>query len=61
MLLFQGSVGRTDLPRGNHEALISSIKTKLLPLGDDVAFHCGHGPGSTIGEERKSNPFIQGA
>lgn len=59
-VLFNGSVGRTDLPGGNHEALITSIKTKLLPLGDDVGFICGHGPGSTIGQERLSNPFITG-
>lgn len=58
-VLFQGSVGRTDLPGGDHEALIRSIKDKLLPLGDDVAFICGHGPGSTIGNERRSNPFLR--
>ncbi|MGE0022725.1 MAG: MBL fold metallo-hydrolase, partial [Hyphomicrobium sp.] len=58
-VLFQGSVGRTDLPGGDHEALIRSIKEKLLPLGDDVAFICGHGPGSSIGEERRSNPFLR--
>jgi hydroxyacylglutathione hydrolase len=58
-VLFQGSVGRTDLPGGDHAALINAIKTKLLPLGDDVAFICGHGPTSTIGNERKSNPFLQ--
>ena len=46
-VLFNGSVGRTDLPGGDHATLISSIKTKLLPLGDDVEFICGHGPGST--------------
>ncbi|MGB7286895.1 MAG: MBL fold metallo-hydrolase [Salaquimonas sp.] len=57
-VLFQGSIGRTDLPGGNHEALINSIKTKLFPLGDEVSFICGHGPGSTIGAERKSNPFL---
>lgn len=58
-VIFRGSVGRTDLPGGDHAALIASIKTKLLPLGDDVAFICGHGPMSTIGEERASNPFIR--
>lgn len=58
-VLFQGSVGRTDLPGGDHEALISSIKEKLLPLGDDFAFICGHGPGSSFGQERKTNPFLQ--
>ncbi len=57
-VLFQGSVGRTDLPGGSHDQLIAAIKTKLLPLGDDVAFICGHGPTSTIGEERASNPYI---
>lgn len=58
-VLFQGSVGRTDVPRGDHETLIASIRDKLLPLGDDVAFLPGHGPASTIGEERRSNPFLQ--
>jgi len=59
-VLFSGSVGRSDLPGGNHEELIRSIKTKLMPLGDDVTFICGHGPGSTFGEERINNPFLQG-
>lgn len=59
-VLFQGSVGRTDLPGGDGKALIRSINEKLLPLGDDVAFICGHGPTSTIGEERQTNPFLQG-
>ena len=58
-VLFRGSVGRTDFPYGDHDALIESIKTKLLPLGDDLAFVCGHGPSSTIGAERRSNPFVQ--
>jgi hydroxyacylglutathione hydrolase len=58
-VLFRGSVGRTDFPYGDHEALISSIREKLLPLGDDLAFICGHGPGSTIGVERRTNPFIR--
>ena len=57
-VLFKGSVGRTDFPYGDHAALIDAIKTKLLPLGDDLVFICGHGPMSTIGEERESNPFI---
>ncbi|GGD28427.1 MBL fold metallo-hydrolase [Aureimonas glaciei] len=57
-VLFQGSVGRTDLPGGDHAALIASIKEKLLPLGDDVTFVCGHGPGSTLGEERLHNPYL---
>ena len=58
-VLFAGSVGRTDFPYGDHEALIAAIRTKLLPLGDDVSFICGHGPGSTIGRERSSNPFLR--
>ncbi len=57
-VLFRGSVGRTDFPRGSHEDLIRSIKTKLLPLGDDITFLCGHGPASTIGNERRTNPFL---
>jgi glyoxylase-like metal-dependent hydrolase (beta-lactamase superfamily II) len=60
-VLFNGSVGRTDLPGGNHATLIRSITDKLLPLGDDVQFICGHGPGSTIGHERQTNPFLNGA
>ncbi len=59
--LFQGSVGRTDLPGGSYDALISSIQEKLLPLGDEVRVFCGHGPPTTMGEERLSNPFIAGA
>ena len=58
-VLFQGSVGRTDFPYGDTDALIDAIMTKLLPLGDEFAFLCGHGPGSTIGEERRSNPFLR--
>jgi len=57
-VLFRGSIGRTDFPYGDHAALIDAIKTKLLPLGDDLVFICGHGPMSTIGEERQSNPFL---
>ena len=57
-VLFRGSIGRTDFPYGDHDALISAIKTKLLPLGDDIVFICGHGPASTFGEERETNPFI---
>ncbi|MEO6381191.1 MAG: MBL fold metallo-hydrolase [Nitrobacter sp.] len=59
-VLFNGSVGRTDLPGGSHATLIKSITDKLLPLGDDVAFICGHGPGSSIGHERTTNPFLTG-
>ncbi|WP_420133108.1 MBL fold metallo-hydrolase [Rhodopseudomonas sp.] len=57
-VLFAGSVGRTDLPGGNHATLLASITDKLLPLGDDVGFICGHGPGSSIGQERQTNPFL---
>ena len=57
-VLFRGSVGRTDLPGGDHAALIASIKDKLLPLGDDIGFICGHGPGGRFGEERRTNPFL---
>lgn len=57
-VIFQGSIGRTDFPYGDHDALISAIKTKLFPLGDDVAFICGHGRPSQFGIERESNPFL---
>ncbi len=57
-VLFAGSIGRTDLPRGDHAALIRSIREQLWPLGDDVTFIPGHGPASTFGEERASNPFV---
>lgn len=56
--LFQGSVGRTDFPYGNHDELIAGIKGKLLPLGDDVTILPGHGPASTIGAERSGNGFL---
>lgn len=56
--LFAGSIGRTDFPGGSYETLINSIKTKLLPLGDDVQVLPGHGPVSTIGWERRHNPFL---
>jgi len=59
-VLFQGSIGRTDFPKGNHDDLINAIKTKLFPLGNDVVFIPGHGPVSTIGDEKKTNPFLQG-
>lgn len=58
-VLFNGSVGRTDLPGGSHEQVIASIRSKVLPLGDDVSFLPGHGPGSTIGHERLTNPFLR--
>jgi hydroxyacylglutathione hydrolase len=57
-VLFQGSIGRTDFPRGNHQDLIASIRNNLFPLGDDLRFIPGHGPMSTIGDERRSNPFV---
>lgn len=57
-ILFQGSIGRADLPGGNMEQLVSGIKTKLLPLPDDIAVFPGHGPQTTIGYERSNNPFL---
>jgi len=57
-VLFQGSIGRTDFPRGDHAQLIRSIREKLFPLGDEVRFIPGHGPMSTFGAERRSNPFV---
>ena len=57
-VLFKGSVGRTDFPRGNFEQLVASITERLWPLGDDMAFVPGHGPMSTFGAERKTNPFV---
>ena len=57
-VLFKGSIGRTDFPKGNHEQLIASITEKLWPLGSDIAFVPGHGPMSTFGAERKTNPFV---
>ncbi|PKH24267.1 hypothetical protein CIG19_07465 [Enterobacterales bacterium CwR94] len=58
-VIFRGGVGRSDFPQGSHDDLIASIHHKLLPLGDDVTFLPGHGPVSTLGEERRSNPFLQ--
>lgn len=57
-VLFQGSIGRTDFPKGDYQTLMNSIHDRLLPLGDDVGFIPGHGPMSTFGEERRYNPFI---
>jgi len=57
-VLFKGSIGRTDFPRGNFEQLIHSITQKLWPLGDDIRFVPGHGPMSTFGAERRSNPYV---
>lgn len=56
--LFQGSIGRTDLPGGSFDQIIASIKDKLLALGDDVTVYCGHGPKTNIGVERRYNPFV---
>ena len=59
-VLFAGSIGRTDLPQGDHATLIASIKQRLWPMGDETVFIPGHGPESTFGEERRSNPFVGG-
>lgn len=58
-VLFQQSIGRTDLPGGDLDTLLSSIRAKLFPLGDDVVVHCGHGPDTTIGAEKRTNPFLR--
>ncbi|MFT3885001.1 MAG: MBL fold metallo-hydrolase [Flavobacteriales bacterium] len=58
-VLFHGSIGRTDLPGGDMGTLLRSIREKLLPLGDDVTVYCGHGPETTIGAEKKQNPFLR--
>lgn len=60
-VLFKGSIGRTDFPRGDHATLLRSITRELWPLGDDMRFVPGHGPMSTFGEERRSNPFVSDA
>ncbi|MGZ8246949.1 MAG: MBL fold metallo-hydrolase, partial [Methylomagnum sp.] len=57
-VLFKGAVGRTDFPRGNHATLVNSIRERLFPLGDDITFIPGHGPLSTFGEERQTNPYV---
>jgi glyoxylase-like metal-dependent hydrolase (beta-lactamase superfamily II) len=57
-VIFQDSIGRTDLPRGDHQALLASIREQIIPMGDDVAFLCGHGNPSTVGRERQTNPFL---
>ena len=57
-VIFQGSIGRTDFPKGDFDTLITSIRGRLWPLGDDVAFVPGHGPMSTFGQERRTNPFV---
>ena len=60
-VLFRGSIGRTDFPRGNQRELLDSICKKLFPLGDDIGFLPGHGPASTFGDERRHNPFVRDA
>lgn len=57
-VIFAGSIGRSDFPRGNHEDLVRSIRERLFPLGDEIRFVPGHGPVSSFGEERRSNPFV---
>ena len=57
-VLFKGSIGRTDFPKGDYNTLISSVRNKLFPLGDEVRFIPGHGPMSTFGDERRNNPFV---
>ncbi|MEJ7672582.1 MAG: MBL fold metallo-hydrolase [Chitinophagaceae bacterium] len=57
-VLFNGSIGRTDLPMGDHQTLLNSIKQKLFVLPDDVIVYSGHGPETTIGNEKKFNPFV---
>lgn len=59
-VIFRGSIGRTDFPRGDHMALMTSIRDRIWPLGDDVTLFPGHGPTTTVGEERAHNPFLQG-
>ncbi len=59
-VLFAGSIGRTDFPQGNHAQLIDSIVTRLWPMGDDTVFIPGHGPESSFGRERRSNPYVGG-
>lgn len=59
-VIFQGSIGRTDLPMGDHEQLLASIRDQVLTLEDDWGFLPGHGPTSSVGQERRSNPFLQG-
>jgi glyoxylase-like metal-dependent hydrolase (beta-lactamase superfamily II) len=58
--LFAGSIGRTDLPGGSHTQLMDSITNKIVALGDDFTVYSGHGPETTIGQERLSNPFLNG-
>ena len=59
-VIFAGSIGRTDFPGGDYDTLISGIKTKLYTLPDDTVIYCGHGPETTVGKERETNPFVRG-
>ncbi len=59
-VIFKGSIGRTDFPRGDHQTLLDSIRKRIWPLGDDVTLLPGHGPTTTVAEERAHNPFLQG-
>lgn len=59
-VVFNGSIGRTDLPGGNHGELLRSIHREVLTLDDDLTLHPGHGPDTTVGQERANNPFLQG-
>jgi hydroxyacylglutathione hydrolase len=59
-VLFAGSIGRTDFPQGNHQQLLASIRERLWPMGDETVFIPGHGPESTFGRERRTNPFVRG-
>ena len=56
-VLFQGSIGRTDLPGGDHETMMKTLE-RFVPMPDDMVVHCGHGPDTTIGEEKRWNPFL---
>ena len=58
-VLFMNSIGRTDLPGGDMDTLLRSIREQLFPLGDEVKVYCGHGPETTIGREKRSNPFLR--
>lgn len=60
-LLFSGSIGRTDLPGGSYEQLMQSVMTKIVPLGDETVVYPGHGPKTTVGQERRTNPFLVAA
>ena len=57
-VIFKGSIGRTDFPRGNHKQLLESIKYKVLSCNDDYCIYSGHGPATSVGLERKTNPFL---